>query len=328
MQFSFTEDQALFKAAVTDIFTSECTPEHVRAAAQSDTGRVPGLWSLLAETGVVGLTAPESAGGLGMNEVDLVGLLEQAGRFVVPEPLIEHTAVAVPALAEAGQNDVLSAASAGTELVTVVNPLVPYALAGGDATWLIAEISGELRLGPVEGVDLEAQPALDRTRRLFRPTLPTGWGERLDADPERAFDRGAVAASSVAVGIARHLITATVEYVSERHQFGKPVGTYQAVKHHLADAAKAVEFAAPVVAYAAWSVAENTADRSRDVSMAKVLASDAVDLAARHALQCHGAIGYTEEYDLQLWLKRAWAISASWGSAGWHRNRVGLALGI
>lgn len=328
MQFSFTEDQQLFKDAVTDIFIRECTPTHVRAAADSDSGRVPGLWELLAETGVVGLTAPEASGGMGMTDVDLVGLLEQAGRFAVPEPLIAHTAVAIPTLAESGRDDVLAAIASGAELVTVVNPQVPYANAAADATWLIAEVRGELRFGPVNEVMLDAQPALDKTRRLSRVEIPTGWGEALDADPARAFDRGAVAAASTAVGIARHLITATVEYVSARHQFGKPVGTYQAVKHHLADAAKAVEFAAPMVARAAWSVAENIPERSREVSMAKVLASDAVDLAARHALQCHGAIGYTEEYDLQLWLTRGWAMSASWGSANWHRNRVGVALGI
>ena len=328
MHFAFTEDQLLFKEGLREFLAGECTAADVRVAWENEAGRVPGLWNKLAELGVVGLTAPESAGGMGLGEIDLVGLMEEMGRSAVPEPIIEHTSVAIPALAEAGKTEVLAAAAIGEATVTVVNPRAPYALHGADADWIIVEIDGELRLGASDSLPMEHQPALDGSRRLYRLDVPRGWGEPLDANPALAFDRGALATASQCVGLARHLIETTVAYVSYRHQFGKPVGTYQAVKHHLANAAMAVEFAAPVVAYASWACANNVPERSREVSMAKVLASDAVDLAAEHALQCHGAIGYTYEYDLQLWLKRAWALSAAWGDAGWHRDRVGRALGI
>jgi len=118
----------------------------------------------------------------------------------------------------------------------------------------------------------------------------------------------------------------TVEYVKERHQFGVPVGSFQAVKHHLANVALRLEFARPVVMGAAWSLSVDAPPASRDASMAKALASDAARFAARIALQCHGAIGYTREHDLHLYLSRVWALAAAWGDAASHRRRVADAV--
>ena len=122
------------------------------------------------------------------------------------------------------------------------------------------------------------------------------------------------------------MLDLTVDYAKERQQFGVPIGSFQAVKHHLADARIAIEFARPLVYRAAWSVAEGDPESSIHVSMAKALASDAASLTARQALQCHGAIGYSYEYDLHLFMKRAWALVATWGDADWHRARVGRAI--
>ena len=124
------------------------------------------------------------------------------------------------------------------------------------------------------------------------------------------------------------LLDETVAYVGDRHQFGKPVGVNQAVKHHLADVGKAIEFARPMVERAAWALSMSAPDALEAASMAKLLASEAVDLACRSSLQCHGAIAYTVEYDLQLWLKRGWALAAAWGSALDHRDLIGRSLGI
>ena len=112
----------------------------------------------------------------------------------------------------------------------------------------------------------------------------------------------------------------------ERRQFGVPIGSFQAVKPHLADARIALEFAQPLVARAAYSLSTADPDASEHVSMAKAQAGDAAELAARAALQCHGAIGYSSEYDLHLWMKRVWALAASWGDARWHRARVAAAI--
>jgi hypothetical protein len=114
----------------------------------------------------------------------------------------------------------------------------------------------------------------------------------------------------------------TVEHVVRRHQFGVPIGSFQAVKHQLADALLAVRFAEPAVRRAGLVLDAET------VALAKALASDAADLVSRTAIQCHGAIGYSDEYDLQLYAKRSWALAAAWGTAGEHRAAYGDALGL
>ncbi len=146
-----------------------------------------------------------------------------------------------------------------------------------------------------------------------------------------AFDRGALAAAADLVGVARRLLDTTVAYVKVRHQFGKPIGSFQAVKHHLANALLGLELARPMVWRAAYTFQDETyagghPERGQHVSMAKARASDAAIATARAALQCHGAIGYTVEYDLHLWMKRAWALAAAWGDAAWHRARVGASM--
>jgi alkylation response protein AidB-like acyl-CoA dehydrogenase len=118
------------------------------------------------------------------------------------------------------------------------------------------------------------------------------------------------------------MLDMTVEYVIERQQFGVAVGSFQAVKHHLADARIALEFARPLVYRAAWSLATDDPDCEVHASMAKAMASDAALLAGRKALQCHGAIGYSFEYDLHLFMKRAWALASTWGDARAHRSRL------
>ncbi|HWW44308.1 MAG TPA: acyl-CoA dehydrogenase family protein, partial [Acidimicrobiia bacterium] len=141
-----------------------------------------------------------------------------------------------------------------------------------------------------------------------------------------AFDRGALGTAAQLVGLGRRLLDLTVGYVQERRQFGVPVGSFQAVKHHLADARLALEFAAPLVYRAAWSVSTGDPDAPVHVSMAKAQAGAAAHRTGRAALQCHGAMGYSFEYDLHLYLKRAWALAAAWGDEAWHRARVGRAI--
>jgi alkylation response protein AidB-like acyl-CoA dehydrogenase len=123
-------------------------------------------------------------------------------------------------------------------------------------------------------------------------------------------------------GLTRAMIDLTVEYVKERKQFGVPVGSYQAIKHHLANALLRLEYARPVTYRAAWSVDQGDPVAPVHVSMAKVYASDAAAFAAKVCLQCHGAIGYTIEHDLHLFMKRAWALQSAYGGPAVHRARV------
>ncbi|MEQ8840017.1 MAG: acyl-CoA dehydrogenase family protein [Acidimicrobiales bacterium] len=329
MRFSFTDEQDMFRDTVRDLFGDLCPPDAVRASWDNDDGRVPGLWSALADMGVLSVLAPEAAGGLGMDEVDFVRILEEAGYAGVPDPLMEHAAVAVPALAEADSPH-LAGALSGETTCTVALAGASYAVGAAGADLLIADRDGALVAATAWTAD--DTTSIDQSRRLARVSEIVSADDLVGADPEIAFDRAALGTAAQCVGVARRLLDATVEYVGERYQFGKPVGSYQAVKHHLADVRLGIEFAAPLVYRAAWSVAHpeshDAPTRGRDVSMAKAAASDAVDEACRAALQCHGAIGYTFEYDLQLWLKRGWALASAHGDTRWHRDRVADAIGI
>lgn len=328
MRFDFTDEHDMFRDAVRALFADRCPPDAVRASWETPEARVPGLWEALGEMGVLAALAPEDAGGLGMDEVAFIQILEEAGYAAVPEPVMEHAFVAIPALAEAG-SDVLDRVIADSTTITIGLDGAGAVASAAIADGIVARVDDGLALTTEFGA--AALATIDQSRRLA--TVKDGVTVGLDgADAALAYDRAVLGTAAQCIGVARRLLDATVGYVGERHQFGKPVGSYQAVKHHLADVRIAVEFAAPLVYRAAWSVAHpathDPLTRGRDVSMAKAQASDAVDLAARKALQCHGAIGYTFEYDLQLWLKRAWALSAAYGDARSHRDRVASALGL
>jgi len=334
VEFSFNDDQRLFQSTVRDLFDKECATEHVRAAWASDDGRIPGLWAKLAGIGVVGLTAPEAAGGLGLDDVDLVLLLEESGRAGLPDPLVENAAVAVPLLREAGDTEWLARVASGEARAAIGFASEPYVVGAGSADVLLLQANDEVWAVPATEVGTKEEPALDRGRRQFRVSWSPGAGTRLahNADAHRlidaAFDRAAVGTAAQLVGLADRIIDITADYAREREQFGKAIGSFQAVKHHLANARIRLEFARPAVYRAAHSVATDAPTRSRDVSMAKVFAGEAGLLAAKVGLQVHGAIGYTWEHDLHLFMKPAWVRVVAYGDTAWHRARVARALGL
>ena len=260
-----------------------------------------GEWSDLEAMGVT------SALPLGLDELVLVPVLVEAGRVALPEPLVETALLGAPfgidGMVTAGWRD---------------EP-VPWA---ADADAVLRVDDDAVRL--IEAPEVEPVDSVDPQRRLGRVT---GAERPLDADPVLAFDRVVLGQSAFLVGLSRTMLDLAVNHVVDRHQFGVPVGSFQAVKHHLANARIAIEFAAPAVARAGWSVANGEPTRARDVSMAKALAADAATTTGRAALQCHGAIGYTVEHELHLYLKRSWALARSWGDRTFHADRVGRAIG-
>jgi len=303
MRFAFTDDQKLFAEGLRDLLAKECTPALVRAAWDDGAGHDFTLWNHLGEMGVFGMLVPEAAGGLGGTEVDLVLLLEELGRAAVPGPVFETAAVVAPALGDA--------ATVGTAVLDG-SPYVPHA----HVTSLVLVPGGVVR---TDRASLTAVDSIDGGRRLF---TVDGAVESFAYDEELAFDRGALAAAAYLVGLSERMIDVAAEYARQREQYGRPIGVNQAVKHLLADALLKVEFAKPAVYRAAWSVAVGEPTRGRDVSMAKAFASDAAYRTSRSAMQVHGAIGYTWAADLQLWMKKAWALQRAWGDATFHRRRV------
>jgi alkylation response protein AidB-like acyl-CoA dehydrogenase len=331
VRFVFDEDALAFRAAVRDLLDKECGPTDVRAAWESDSGFSAERWQHLAEMGVVGLTASEDHGGLGLDEVGLVQLLEEAGRAALPEPLIETTAVAIPLL-QALAPDRLAGVADGATVVTVgleSHPAVSaapaadvFVLQRGDE--LHAVDKGDVTLAPVESVDHGRRLAL--VEWAPSPTSRIAHGSDGRDAIALAFDRAAWASAAVLTGLAERMLELAADYARQRHQFGVPIGSFQAVKHKLADALVKLDFARPVVHRAAFSIAHDDADRAVHVSMAKACASEAADRAARAALQVHGAIGYTWEHDLHLFMKKAWALGGAWGDAAWHRRRIADAV--
>jgi alkylation response protein AidB-like acyl-CoA dehydrogenase len=308
VDFAFTDDQLAFRDAVRAVLERECPPSVVRAAWTNADGRSGAAWKALGEMGVLDALVPEQDGGLGLTELDVVLLAEETGRAALAEPFVEHVLVCAPILGSADDRTF----SAGEQLV-------PYA---ASADVLIVDGAVAQRTD----VELTERASVDASRRVYEVTVTTPERPLAGEQRVRVFDRAALGTAAQLLGLAQHMLDMTVAYTVERKQFGVPIGSFQALKHKLADVRIALEFARPLVYRAAASLAERADRASVDVSMAKTQASEAALLAARHALQCHGAIGYSFEHDLHLWMKRAWALAAAWGDAAWHREHVARAI--
>jgi alkylation response protein AidB-like acyl-CoA dehydrogenase len=360
MDFAFNEEQDELRQTVRQALAREFPVTALRQFHEAPEDRRPALaqtrWSILAALGAPGLLVPEAADGLGLSDVDLVGVMEEAGWAALPEPLMETAALAAPMLAA-----LLPAPSAAAALATLLTEDAPLAVGGIDvgvsgpsspttvsadgmlrtprvvgardaAVFLLAcrdpDSGWQLHAVPAEACAVHPTVALDLARDLSTVQWPLSsetllaYGVAAEASVGLMADRGAAGSAAYLVGLADRMITMGADYAKERTQFGKPIGSFQAVKHLLANARVKLEFARPAAYRAAWSLATAQPTVSRDASMAKALASEAADLAARVALQVHGAIGYTWECDLHFFMKRTWALSRAWGDAATHRRLV------
>ncbi|MEU5889988.1 acyl-CoA dehydrogenase family protein [Streptomyces sp. NPDC047461] len=317
MRFLVDAEQRAFSASLDAMLTAADTPAVIRDWSRGDHARGRALWTRVAEAGVFALAVPEAHEGLGLRPVELTLAFVELGRHAVPGPLVETVAAATLLAGLDDQGPAkrwLPALASGEAAATLARG--PYALDADMADLrltLSPPVSGpaavtptELRLAPPPGAPL---PSLDPARRLF-PADPRH-GELLATDPGSLtpallLARLTTAAQALGVGLA--LLDRTVSYVRQRTQFGTLIGSFQAVKHRLADAEVALEFARPLLLGAALTMAPE------DVAAAKVTACEAAYTTARTALQLHGAIGYTAEYDLSLWLTKARALRTAWGS--------------
>jgi alkylation response protein AidB-like acyl-CoA dehydrogenase len=334
------------------------------------------MWKRFVDLGWTALGIPEEYGGVG-TFLDLVVVLEEAGRALLPGPFFATMALAVPALLEAGsgpqKEDVLRRIASGQARATVAltEPVGRWDAEGIalkatrsqdgwrlDGTKLfvadaavadVTVVAARTRSSGEEGVTLflvQGRPAgmtvvpvetMDMTRRWYQVgfdgvTLPTesvmgapdqGW-----APLRRALEWGEAALCAEMVGGAQHVLETSVEYAKTRHQFGKPIGTYQAVSHKLADMLLETESAKSATYYAAWAVDADAPDRSLAASIAKAYVSDAYRRAAGDGIQVHGGIGFTWEHDMHLYFKRAKASEVTLGDATYHRELVAQALDL
>jgi alkylation response protein AidB-like acyl-CoA dehydrogenase len=270
---------------------------------------------------------------MAMSEIDLVLPLEEIGYAALPGPVVDTVAVGIPLLEAAGTDAQkerwLGPAVAGAARIVVSfedQAIVPHA---NCANLLIAQRGGAAYCVPLAEASVGAEQSVDRTRDLGRVSFEAGAQYRMREDVDAAAlfalgrERAALGTAAQLIGLCRRMLHMAVQYAKDREQFGKPIGAQQAVKHRLANALIEQEFARPVVYRAAWSMATSARDAEIDVSLAKIYAGQAARFVAKEALQVHGAIGYTIECDLHMWMKRAWALAAAHGDVAYHRERVG-----
>ncbi len=327
MHFAFTEDQQMLREAVAALLAAECGEGVLRAAWSNEDGRGTTLWRALAENGVLGIVAPEAAGGLGMGASEFVLPLEDAGRFGVPEPLLETASIAIPALIAtsntAARDRWLTKLVSGEAVATASMNAAPYAPYAASADVFLVEYGDSLYAVPAALVKITAKQSVDHTRRLSAIEADLGAEGVEDLGSSATARRWALfGTSAFLVGLGQQMLDLAVEYAKVRTQFGKAIGTFQAVQHRLADARLALEYARPMVYRAAHSLDTEDIDVDQHVALAKVMASEAATEVAKASLQVHGAIGYSTEYDLHLYMKRAWALANAHGSANDHREHL------
>jgi alkylation response protein AidB-like acyl-CoA dehydrogenase len=347
MRFALSPEQRQFAETLHDLLVTSDSPGAARSWAGGDPAPGRKLWHRLAEVGVTALAVPQRWDGLGAHPVDLVIACEELGHHALPGPVVESVAV-VPTLLTALADERLRSTAASTEasaascrcdverlcaewlprlaagdlLATLAAPpRLPYAVDADAAGLVLLAEAGTLSLG--EPVD--DRRSLDETRRLFRLTASTAGGKLATGATDaiaRAFDAGTLACAAQLLGAGRALLDSAVRYAGQRTQFGRPIGAFQAVAHQLSDVLIGLTFARPLLYAAAIAVADGSPTAARDVSAAKVACAGAAHRAARTALQVHGAIGYTREYDLWLWLTKVRALIPAWGTPAEHRARV------
>ncbi len=344
MDFDLSPDQVALADAARSFLADQCPAARVRTIHESGSGWDRQLWSAMVELGWLGVAVPESDGGLGLGLVELAVLVEAAARHVVPVPFAP-TAVAIEIARAAAAHDLVARLLAGAtaclawcsdrssmradgDRLTGRSDPVPFGPTVDLAVVITRTEALDLAVFVVELTDdirPVVEPAMDLTR-------PLGWLE-LDDVPARRLggtelarsltDIGAMTSSVALLGTSSVAMELAVEYAKERVQFGRPIGSFQAVKHRCADMLVDVEGIRSSAYWAAWCLSVEDPDRSVAASTAKVWAGDASKRVMAGALQVHGGIGFTWEHDLHLFMKRAQLDQLDFGDSVWHRVRLG-----
>ncbi|MFF1465238.1 acyl-CoA dehydrogenase family protein [Streptomyces sp. NPDC058330] len=343
MRFLLTAEQREFTRSLDAMLAAAKTPAVVRAWAVGDTAPGRALWSRLAEAGVFALAVPERHEGVGPLPVELAVAFTELGRHAVPGPLVETVAAAAFLDRLGTQSDGLSGERSDGEAIAaewlpgiasgksavsfaLLAAGAPYALDAATADAVFAIEGDTVRLAESAG---EVQRSTDPARRLTSPLGGTvlAQGPAVTDAARHATRVARLATAAQSLGLGRTLLAHTVEYVRRRTQFGVAIGSFQAVKHQLADVLIALEFAEPLVhsaalALAAADVSADAVAADREIAAAKVAAGEAAYGAALTALHLHGALGYTDELDLSLWIRKARPLRDAWGTPSVCRAQV------
>jgi alkylation response protein AidB-like acyl-CoA dehydrogenase len=356
MQFGLSESQEFLKDSARKFFAGECPISEVRRLMETETAYDAALWSKLTDQGYTGIIFPEEYGGVGLGKVELMLLMEEAGRALLPGPFFSTVvlagslldAVAAPAhkkqylapicRGEARATVAFLEASANwnprdVQLTAVNGKLTGEKLFVSDAA--IADFLIVVARDGVFVVDSKARgliitpmSGMDLTRKLYVVEFSDTPAEKVGSNSNlaRAFDVATAALASELVGGMQRTLDITVEYAKTRKQFGKPIGMFQAVQHQCADMYLETESSRSAVYYAGWALQENSPNAATAVSIAKMYASDAARTVGNRGIQIHGGMGFTWENDVHLYYRRAKASETAFGDATFHRERIASAV--
>jgi alkylation response protein AidB-like acyl-CoA dehydrogenase len=322
MDFDLSDDQLALRDGARDLLDGLAAPEQVRAHTTTGDAYDSALWAAMAEQGWLGIEVAEADGGIGLGGVEVAVLCEALGAHAAPVPFLP-TVLAIDAFAQAGDADAVARLLTGDLRACVAwdaSAPVPYASSADVAVVCTADavFAQELATKP------KREPAMDLTRELGWLSFDTGATRKLGGVEARTrlLDRGATFTSADLLGGANRALEMAVEYAKDRVQFGRPIGSFQAVKHRCADMLVDVEGMRSAVYWAAWCIAAGDAEASVAASTAKIWCGDASKRVMASALQVHGGIGFTWEHDLHFFLKRAQLDQLQFGDASYHRARL------
>jgi alkylation response protein AidB-like acyl-CoA dehydrogenase len=352
MEFGLNESQEILRDSARSFFAGECPMSEVRRLMETDTAYDADLWRKLAEQGYTGIIFAEEYGGVGLGKVELILLMEEAGRALLPGPLfstvvlsgsiIDRVATAeqkkkylVPICrGEARATVAILESSASWDLNDIKMTAAGEKLSGeklfvsdaGIADWIVVLARNGVFLVTkgAPGLKISLMVSMDLTRKLYAVQLHDTPAEKLgdSAAVMPAIDVATAALVAEMVGGMQRTLDLTVEYAKTRKQFGKTIGSFQAVQHQCADMYVETESSRSAAYYAAWALQENMPDAPAAVSIAKIYASDAGRTVGNRGIQIHGGMGFTWENDLHLYYRRAKASETAFGDAIFHRERL------
>jgi alkylation response protein AidB-like acyl-CoA dehydrogenase len=378
MDFGFSEEQEMLRTSARDFLAKESPMTYVRRMMEDETGHTEQLWRKMAELGWMGLILPEDFGGSGLDFVDMVVVLEEMGRVVLPGPFFSTVILAGVAIAEGGsqkQKEAYLPRIADGSLKATLASLEPSGRwdaegiqlqakpAGGgytlDGTKLFVPDANVADLfvvagrapgskgveglslflvdGKAPGITITMLKTMDQTRKLGEVVFKDvavdrdavlgapGQGWKL---LDRVADRAKVGLAAEMCGGAQKVLEMSVDYAKVREQFGKPIGSFQAIQHKCANMLVEVESSKSITYYAAWAVANDVAEAPLAAAMAKAYTSDAYRHTAGEGIQIHGGIGFTWEHDMHIYFKRAKSSEVSFGDATWNRELVAQHIGL
>ena len=370
MDLGLDEQQEMLKNFARDFLEKECPETLVREMEEDEQGYSPDLWKKMAEQGWMGLIIPEDQGGAGMTLCELVVLLEEFGRALVPGPFISTVVLGAVPIMEAGTDEqkaqYLPKIAAGETIMTmaltepsakwtadgvtleakkdgsdyvlngtklfvpdahVTDYMVVVARTGGTGEdgvtlFIVDSKSDGIKFEQLKTIaaDKQSEVIFENVKVPAASVLGSegkGW-ETVDKVSKVA----TVAACAYLVGLSQMDFDTTLNYAKERVQFGRPIGSFQAIQHKLADAVIDVDGSRFITYKAAWSLTEGEDDADLMISMAKAWASDASRRVVAHGQQIHGGIGFTKEYKIQLYFRRQKWMELMWGDADYHREKV------